>query len=290
MSHSTEREYTCPYCGRKFAITTWDSVNAAADPDLRDRCVDGDIFRFSCPHCKRDFMVQYPLVYSDPVHKFVIWVSTAAPGIDLHEAAKPLIAQGYTLRQATHSVSFYLALLLSLCIGTACGLQGLTAPYGAAIGLSAASAALLASFSMVGNMTSKFLSGSLNERFGAYRTTFWLGVVSLAGFLLLWSGRAPLLQIGAAGSGAITCMNAVVVAYYTRALFGDKQYALIYPYVSITATMPSSLSISLFGLLYDKTGSYDLDFLLCAVCLAVLLVLLPVTFAVNRRERTRLSD
>jgi len=99
MSHSSEREYTCPYCGRKFTITTWDSVNAAADPDLRDRCVDGDIFRFSCPHCKRDFMVQYPLVYSDPVHKFVIWVSTAAPGIDLHEAAKPLIAQGYTLRR-----------------------------------------------------------------------------------------------------------------------------------------------------------------------------------------------
>ena len=100
MSRTKELKYTCPYCGREFDITVYESVNSEQDPDLRDACLSGDLFRHSCPHCNTDFMVQYPLVYSDPKNKFVIWLSanTGEESI-MKAAAGPLLKQGYKLRR-----------------------------------------------------------------------------------------------------------------------------------------------------------------------------------------------
>lgn len=106
MSTAHEVNYRCPYCGREFAITVYDSVNASADPELRERAMSGDLFRHSCPHCKMDFMIQNPLVYSDPERKFVIWLSTEETNDDLYRLAKPLADQGYTLRRCATLAEF----------------------------------------------------------------------------------------------------------------------------------------------------------------------------------------
>jgi hypothetical protein len=99
MSTSHDIKYKCPYCGRDFTITVYDSVNAQSDPDLRERSLSGDLFRHSCPHCKTDFMIQNPLVYSDPEKKFLIWLSNEEATDALASLAKPLDQQGYTLRR-----------------------------------------------------------------------------------------------------------------------------------------------------------------------------------------------
>ncbi len=99
MSNSREVNYTCPYCGRPFTITVYDSVNTSEDPDLRDSCLSGDIFRHSCPHCHTDFMIQNPMVYQDPNHKFVLWLNSSDAGRYLSSFAKPLVKQGYRLRR-----------------------------------------------------------------------------------------------------------------------------------------------------------------------------------------------
>lgn len=99
MSTSHEVNYRCPYCGKEFEITVYDSVNAQNDPELRERAMSGDLFRHSCPHCKTDFMIQNPLVYTDSERKFVIWLSNEEISEDLSKLAKPLSDQGYTLRR-----------------------------------------------------------------------------------------------------------------------------------------------------------------------------------------------
>ena len=99
MSTSHEVTYRCPYCGREFNITVYDSVNAQNDPDLRESCISGDLFRHSCPHCKKEFMIQNPLVYSDPAGKFLIWLSSEEPAQELRALAEPLVKQGFTLRR-----------------------------------------------------------------------------------------------------------------------------------------------------------------------------------------------
>jgi len=99
MNESANVTYTCPYCGRGFEIEVWPVIYGDGDEDLRDRCLSGDLFRHSCPHCKHEFMVQNDLVYIDRIHKFVIWVSEKDPGSDLIRFTGPLKDAGYVLRR-----------------------------------------------------------------------------------------------------------------------------------------------------------------------------------------------
>ncbi|MDD6257923.1 MAG: CpXC domain-containing protein [Erysipelotrichaceae bacterium] len=101
MSHSNEITYTCPYCGKQFPITIYDTVNVREDPDLRERCLSGDIFRHSCPHCHKDFMVQNPMLYEDPDKHFVLYVSQNDPGNTFKEAGEALKKKGYRLRRVS---------------------------------------------------------------------------------------------------------------------------------------------------------------------------------------------
>ncbi len=98
MSDSRIVKYTCPYCGREFEMEIYDTVNAVQEPDLKERCASGDLFKTSCPHCKQDFMVQYPLVYIDQANKFVLWLSTSEHG-EISKITKPLVQNGYRLRR-----------------------------------------------------------------------------------------------------------------------------------------------------------------------------------------------
>ena len=72
MSNSETIKYTCPYCGKEFDVEIYNTVNVSQDPDLKERCMSGDIFRHSCPHCHSDFMIQNPLLYEDTEHRFII--------------------------------------------------------------------------------------------------------------------------------------------------------------------------------------------------------------------------
>jgi len=99
MSTSHKIEMTCPYCQKKYVAEVYDSVNVKTDPDLRERTISGDLFRQDCPHCHKSFLLQPPLIYSDPDHKFVIWLSQKEVVEDVSAFAKPLIQQGYKLRR-----------------------------------------------------------------------------------------------------------------------------------------------------------------------------------------------
>ncbi len=99
MSQSRTIEYTCPYCGRKYETTIYETITADEDEDLREKCVSGDIFHVECPHCHKDYMIQFPLLYIDRAHKFVLWVSDQEPIGEMMEVGKALSRQGYTLRR-----------------------------------------------------------------------------------------------------------------------------------------------------------------------------------------------
>lgn len=99
MSKTRDVVYHCPYCGKPFDVQVYESIDAHQDQDLRDRAVSGDLFRLSCPHCYHEFMVQYPLVYIDTDHKFVLWLSEEAPSQELLTITKPLLEKGFRLRR-----------------------------------------------------------------------------------------------------------------------------------------------------------------------------------------------
>jgi predicted RNA-binding Zn-ribbon protein involved in translation (DUF1610 family) len=73
MSKNHQREIQCPKCGRKSSFTIWDSVNVSLNPELKEKIIDQSLFNFHCPSCKKNVLVQYPLIYHDMDRK--LWFS-----------------------------------------------------------------------------------------------------------------------------------------------------------------------------------------------------------------------
>ncbi|MBR2794240.1 MAG: CpXC domain-containing protein [Solobacterium sp.] len=107
MNESRTISYTCPYCGRELGLEVFDSVIADDSPDLRDRCLSGDLFRVSCPHCKQEYMVQYPLVYIDRARRFVLFLNENEElPMMVKNLAETLVKAGYRLRRTPTLAEF----------------------------------------------------------------------------------------------------------------------------------------------------------------------------------------
>lgn len=108
MSRVTDRKFRCMKCNEIYGITTYDSVNVTIDPDIKERCLSGDIFHFECPHCHNSYMLSYPCLYHDQENKFMVWLYEDEKVIDAFESSfiEQLISLGYTLRRCTDMNSF----------------------------------------------------------------------------------------------------------------------------------------------------------------------------------------
>ncbi len=99
-------DWRCPYCGHSFEVRLYDVIDADTEPDLSERCRSGDIFHVSCPHCRRSFMVQYPLLYLDRTRKFGLLVCERESAPFVKDMGKQLADQGYRLRRCTSLSEF----------------------------------------------------------------------------------------------------------------------------------------------------------------------------------------
>lgn len=65
----------CSNCGNTHTITTFSSINAASQPELKAKVRDGSIFLWECPHCGRRNLLTYKTLYHDPDQKIMIWLT-----------------------------------------------------------------------------------------------------------------------------------------------------------------------------------------------------------------------
>ena len=70
MSHIVKA--TCPDCKKEFPLEVWQSVNVQLNPEMREKVLDGSIFQFECPHCGMKGHTEYPFLYNDMKHGFMI--------------------------------------------------------------------------------------------------------------------------------------------------------------------------------------------------------------------------
>ena len=76
MSKNRKMNVKCPYCGKNSNFTIWDSVNITVNPELKEKTLDQSLFNFHCPTCKKDTLVQYPVIYHDMDKK--LWFSSGS--------------------------------------------------------------------------------------------------------------------------------------------------------------------------------------------------------------------
>lgn len=73
MSSFRNIKITCPDCKAEGSYTVWDSVNVDLDPELKSKVMDGSLFTWVCPNCKKSFNAPYTFLYHDMTHNFMIY-------------------------------------------------------------------------------------------------------------------------------------------------------------------------------------------------------------------------
>jgi hypothetical protein len=62
-----------PDCNPEGEYTVWDSVNVDLDPELKSKVMDGSLFTWVCPKCKKSFNAPYSFLYHDMAHNFMVY-------------------------------------------------------------------------------------------------------------------------------------------------------------------------------------------------------------------------
>jgi len=72
MTRLRSHEIECSHCGVKQSVNIWESIDARADPDLRQRLFQGMINVFKCHQCEKATFISVPLFYHDADQGFSV--------------------------------------------------------------------------------------------------------------------------------------------------------------------------------------------------------------------------
>ena len=141
----------------------------------------------------------------------------------------------------------------------------------------AAAGGLIAGAVMVGQAVGKVVLGALNDT--SERIACFVGVLcGVVGLVLLWLKitALPIMLLGAALFGVVYAMTTVETPILVRAVFGNKDYTVIYSRIAIVSSLMSAIALVVWSLIVDgSTGGYDilfgLGFVLMLSCLILAL-------------------
>lgn len=207
------------------------------------------------------------------------------------------ISEDYTLSRALGVSAFwFLFIVFALCIFGLGLIMTHIVPYARDAGLSAMTAASLLSFMGVFSIIGRIASGTASDKIGA-RPVFAV-CLGLQGGLLFW-----LIKVDSTWSFILFSMvfgfsyggNIVLVPKLAAEIFGPTHIGSIFGGLSVADGLGFGFGPLLAGYLFDRTGSYDISFMIIAAGfgLAVLLMLIlkdrsvTVNGSTNEQSLTR---
>lgn len=197
---------------------------------------------------------------------------------NIQSNAKNSDADGIPAKIAMKSMPFYLLFIAFGLMGYLNGYSQQLPAFGASINMPATLSAMLVSLSLLVSVGGKLTVGALNDKYGikAVSATGML-IVAIAFSLLIFSnGNYTIALIGSAFYGVTQTINAVAVPLITRKAFGSKDYSSIFANLAMGQNLIGAFGISIIGLVYDKTGSYNANFMI-GIGLCIGFVILTLT-------------
>lgn len=185
----------------------------------------------------------------------------------LEQGRLSLRVEGFSLREAVHSVRFWLFFMTGFCYGYCVfAIMVHMIPHAIESGISAVRAAnLLATIGCL-SICGKLLLGRVGDIAGSGRTLI-LGFILMSG-ALIWLVPAKIawmlfLSAGIFGFafGGIAVSHSPLLAE----LFGLRSHGLIFGVFGISVGWGGAMGPLLTGYLFDVTNSYQMAFLLCAL-------------------------
>ena len=138
--------------------------------------------------------------------------------------------------------------------------------------------ATASSVAMAGQTGSKLVLGAVGEKRPQASTLAALGcgIVGSALFMIV-SGSVPVFYVSALLFGVYYGITNVMLPLFTRASFGDVEYARIYSRVSMIASISNATGAFVWGTIVSVSGSYVAMFggaivlmaITCAIVVAI---------------------
>lgn len=128
--------------------------------------------------------------------------------------------------------------------------------YASSVGFMLVNASLLTTLFMIGNMLSKIIFGTLNDRYGARKCSYLgLGIICIAEGLLLSTGDIAML-VGGLLFGAVSMFSQVQITILCRESWDGTDYAHALIVVQVVSQVFYSAGISGLGFAYDFLKDY----------------------------------
>lgn len=91
MASIETKEYRCPACGAELTAELRHSVSTKAEPELREKVLDGSLFRHVCPQCGDTRSMLYACLYHDEKRRALIYL---IPGYDRSDPRQAEVLAG----------------------------------------------------------------------------------------------------------------------------------------------------------------------------------------------------
>ncbi len=156
-------------------------------------------------------------------------------------------------------------------------------------GLTMASAAMLTSLALCGNMTTKLFLGKFCDSFGVIKVFIISIIIAEIGHVLVFMGAPAAMMAGSLFYGITMPLSTVLMPLFCRLFWKGDTYASGYSYVSMFGMMISAPFNTLFGTMYDMTGSYDLTIISSGVFIFVVFVMIALAGISLKRSPSQAS-
>lgn len=93
MSISREIKVACPKCGKESTFKIWKSLNTSINPEMKEKVLSREMFRFVCPECGTEAEIDHPLLYHQMEDKIMIYYVQDEEGF--REAEKVFNGEAY---------------------------------------------------------------------------------------------------------------------------------------------------------------------------------------------------
>ena len=197
---------------------------------------------------------------------------------------------GYTFQEMVKSPEFYLMIVFTFisCFFSG-GMLAIVIPHLQDVGLSATQAASMQSTMMLVLAGVKFACGFFSDKVGAkWVTLFCLACTAIGAVLFPFAGSTSVALITVIIFSASLPLTSVMVPLLSSALFGYQSQATCLSIFMGIISLAGIVSGPTANLIFDKMGSYDPFFWICAVGSAALMVLYPVMYRLAAKDKARI--
>ena len=202
------------------------------------------------------------------------------------EEKKTAASANMDLPFTSRSMIFVSLIVLVLCVVLLTSLSSHLSSLAQTYGYEASVGAALLSFSMIGNVASKFVLGAMVDKIGAFKGVICMLTTSLAGLLVILMNPGGTLPLLAGGFLYGTCFSvgSLGISMITRTLYGDAQYGKAYSVITLFTSVAAAVGLTLIGIMYDLTGSYKTSVIGGIIMVAISLLCLFLIFTGSKKQ------